>query len=98
LLAVWLVAQALRIAAIVALGERWNVRIVVLPGEPPVRRGIYRWLRHPNYLAVVLEFLSAPLLFGAWVTMIAASLLNAVLLAVRVPAEERALEDASRER
>lgn len=97
-LAVWLAAQALRIAAILALGERWNVRIVVLPGEAPVRRGIYRWLRHPNYVAVALEFASAPLLFGAWRTLIAASLLNAVAMAVRIPAEERALEDAARER
>jgi methyltransferase len=97
-LAVWLVAQALRIAAIAALGERWNVRIVVLPGEPPVSRGIYRWLRHPNYVAVALEFASAPLLFGAWRTLLAASLLNAVAMAVRIPAEERALEQAARER
>lgn len=97
-LAVWLAAQALRIAAIVALGERWNVRIVVVPGEPPVTRGIYLWLRHPNYVAVVLEFLSAPLLFGAWRTLIAASLLNAVVLAVRIPAEERALDEAARRR
>ncbi len=97
-LAVWLVAQALRIAAIGALGERWNVRIVVLPGQPPVRRGIYRWLRHPNYVAVALEFVSAPLMFGAWRTLIGASLLNAVAMAVRIPAEERALEQAERER
>ena len=93
-LGVWLLAQVLRVAAIRALGARWNVRIVVLPGEPPVRSGIYRWLRHPNYVAVVLEFLSAPLMFGAWRTCIAATVLNAAVLAVRIPAEERALEEA----
>ena len=93
-LAAWLMAQALRVAAIVALGERWNVRIVVLPGVPPVRAGVYRWLAHPNYLAVALEFAAAPLLFGAWRTAIAASALNAVVMAVRIPAEERALREA----
>jgi methyltransferase len=59
-LALWLLAQALRVAAVAALGERWSVRIVALPGASPIRRGIYRWLAHPNYLAVALEFLSAP--------------------------------------
>jgi methyltransferase len=93
-LGAWLAAQALRIAAIVALGERWNVRIVVVPGEPPLRRGIYRWLAHPNYLAVALEFVAAPLMFGAWRTALAASLANLLAMAVRIPAEERALREA----
>jgi methyltransferase len=94
-LAVWLAAQALRLAAIRALGERWNVRIVVVPGAPPVRHGVYRWLSHPNYLAVALEFVSAPLLFGAWRTAAAFSALNALAMAVRIPAEERALREAA---
>jgi methyltransferase len=93
-LAVWLAAQALRVAAIRTLGERWNVRIVVLPGEPSVRHGLYRWLPHPNYLAVALEFAAAPLMFGAWRTALAGSLCNAVAMAVRIPAEERALRAA----
>jgi methyltransferase len=67
-LAVWLSAQALRYAAVRALGERWSVRILALPGEPLVRRGPYRYLRHPNYVAVVVELLAAPLMFGAWRT------------------------------
>ena len=90
-LALWLGAQALRVAAVAALGDRWNVRIVVLPGVPAVRTGIYRWLAHPNYLAVAVEFVAAPLMFGAWRTAFAGSLLNAVAMAVRIPAEERAL-------
>src|SRR5439155_302855 len=89
-------AQALRVAAIVALGERWNVRSVVLPGVPPVRRGVYRWLAHPNHLAGALAFVAAPLMFGAWRTAVGASLLNAVAMAVRIPAEERALREAGR--
>jgi methyltransferase len=94
-LGAWLAAQALRVAAIRALGERWNVRIVVLPGEPPVRSGVYRWLSHPNYVAVALEFVSAPLMFGAWRTAAACSALNALAMAVRIPAEERALREAA---
>ena len=94
-LGVWLAAQGLRVAAVRALGERWNVRIVVVPGEPPVSRGIYRWLAHPNYLAVALEFVSAPTMFGAWRTAGAFSALNALAMAVRIPAEERALREAA---
>ncbi len=95
-LGVWLAAQVLRIVAIATLGERWNVRIIVLPGEPPVARGIYRWLQHPNYVAVALEFVAAPLMFGACWTAVGGTLLNAVAMAVRIPAEERALRDAGR--
>jgi len=97
-LGVCLTAQALRAAAMRALGERWNTRIVVLPGVPPVSRGIYRWLAHPNYVAVALEFVAAPLMFGAWRTAAAFSALNALAMAVRVPAEERALRQAASER
>jgi len=94
-LGVWLAAQALRMAAVRALGDRWNVRIVVIPGQPPVSHGIYRWLAHPNYVAVALEFVSAPLMFGAWRTAAAFSALNALAMAVRIPAEERALREAA---
>ena len=92
--AVWLFAQGLRYAAIRALGEHWNVRILVVPGAPLVRRGPYRWLRHPNYVAVVLELIAAPLMFGAWRTALLFSLANLVLLRVRIRSEEQALEGA----
>jgi methyltransferase len=94
-LALWLAAQWLRHASMRALGLRWTTRVLVLPGEPPVRRGIYRWLRHPNYLAVVIEFLAAPLMFGAWRTALACSLANLILLGVRIRCEERALAGAA---
>ena len=90
-LALWLAAQALRYAAIHALGERWTVRIWVLPGAPLVTRGPYRFLRHPNYAAVVLELLAAPMLFGAWRTALVVSALNALALTLRIDAENRAL-------
>lgn len=90
-LAALAVAQALRLLSIQALGDRWNSRILVVPGEPPVTGGIYRFLAHPNYVGVVIELASGPLMFGAWRTALAASAANAVLLAVRIRAEERAL-------
>ncbi len=87
-------AQALRWWAIATLGERWSTRILVVPGEPPVIRGPYRWLRHPNYLAVILEMALVPLAWGAWRIAVVFSLGNALLLALRIPAEERALGNA----
>lgn len=90
-LAVALFAQALRWWAIATLGRRWSTRIIVVPGTSPVTGGPYRFLRHPNYLAVVLEMASVPLTHGAWLTALVFSALNAALLSVRIPAEERAL-------
>ncbi|MHB8799570.1 MAG: isoprenylcysteine carboxyl methyltransferase family protein [Thermoanaerobaculia bacterium] len=90
-LTVALAAQALRWWAVAALGHRWNTRIIVVPGGSPVTGGPYRFLRHPNYLAVVLEMAAVPLTHGAWLTALVFSALNAALLAVRIPAEERAL-------
>ncbi|HET7785353.1 MAG TPA: isoprenylcysteine carboxylmethyltransferase family protein [Myxococcales bacterium] len=84
-------AQTLRWWAIASLGWRWNVRIIVVPGDTPVRKGPYRLLRHPNYLAVATEMLFLPLAHGAWITAAVFSALNAALLRVRIRAEERAL-------
>ena len=90
-LACWLAAQALRYAAVRTLGERWTVGIWVLPGAPLVRRGPYRFLPHPNYLAVVVELFAAPMMFGAWRTAIAIGALNLIALRIRIRAEEKAL-------
>lgn len=90
-LLLWLVAQALRYAAVATLGERWTVRIWVLPGAPLVRRGPYRWLRHPNYVAVILELVAAPMMFGAWRTAFVVSVLNLLALRARIRQEESAL-------
>ncbi len=88
-------AQALRYWAIATLGERWTTRIVWLPGVPPVTGGPYRFLRHPNYLAVVAEMAALPLLHGAWLTAAGFSAANAGVLAVRIRAEESALAAAA---
>jgi methyltransferase len=87
-------AQALRWWAVGSLGPRWSTRIVVLPGAAPVVSGPYRFLRHPNYLAVVIELAALPLAVGAVHTAALATIGNAALLAVRIPAEERALGTA----
>jgi methyltransferase len=84
-------AQALRYWAIFTLGERWNVRILVLPNAAPVTGGPYRFVRHPNYVAVVVEILLVPLVHGAWITATVFSAANVLLLRVRIRAEESAL-------
>ncbi len=89
-------AEALRYWAIGTLGSRWNTRILVIPGLSPISRGPYRWLRHPNYVAVVIELAALPLVFGAWRTALVVGAANlALLLGVRIPAEMRALAAAS---
>ena len=86
-----IIAQMLRYAAVATLGERWNTRIIVMPGTAPVTRGLYRWIRHPNYIAVVIEIVALPMIRGGWLTALVFTIANAIVLAIRIPAEERAL-------
>lgn len=98
-LAVALAAQTLRWWCVTSLGPRWSTRVIVVPGLPLVERGPYRWLRHPNYLAVAAEGMALPLVHSAWATAAAFTVLNAwLLLGARIPTEERALAAASRQR
>ncbi|HTQ78671.1 MAG TPA: isoprenylcysteine carboxyl methyltransferase family protein [Thermoanaerobaculia bacterium] len=94
-LAVFLGAMALRYWVIRTLGERWTTRILVLPGAPPVEAGPYRFTRHPNYLAVILEIAALPLVHTAWLTAFVMSFANAVVLRERIRTEERALAERS---
>lgn len=94
LLAVALAAQALRYWVIITLGERWSIRVVTIPGSARILGGPYRWLRHPNYLAVAAEALVLPLAFGAYGAAAAAFTLQLVALARRIRIEERALAGA----
>ncbi len=87
---VFLTGQALRYSAILTLGERWTVRVIVLPGKPLVERGIYRYLRHPNYLGVGLEVISLPLLHSAVLSGVVFGLLNLAFLRWRIREEESA--------
>ncbi|MFV0131330.1 isoprenylcysteine carboxyl methyltransferase family protein [Streptomyces sp. HMX112] len=91
MLAVTAAAQGLRWWCVFTLGPRWNTRVLVLPGLRLVCAGPYRWLRHPNYVAVVAEGLALPLVHGAWLTATLFTVGNAALLTVRVRCEERAL-------
>jgi methyltransferase len=87
-----LAGQGLRWWCIATLGPRWNTRVIIVPGLPRVTRGPYRRLRHPNYLAVVVEGAALPLVHTAWITALVFTVLNAVLLlAIRIPCENRAL-------
>ena len=92
-LALFLLVQPLRYWAIFTLGEYWNTRILVVPGAKLVGGGPYRYLRHPNYIVVVVEILTLPLAFGAWITALVFSVLNAVLLSARIREENRALAE-----
>ena len=85
--------MALRYWAIGTLGERWNTRVIVVPGLQAVSGGPYRFVRHPNYLAVVLELFAIPMMHGAWITAAVFGLANLVLLKVRIDCEERALRE-----
>lgn len=84
-------AQALRWWCIGTLGHRWNTRIVIVPGLPRVTSGPYRWLAHPNYVAVAIEGLALPLAGQAWITALLFTVLNALLMRVRIRAEDAAL-------
>ncbi|GAA3101522.1 isoprenylcysteine carboxyl methyltransferase family protein [Streptosporangium carneum] len=93
MLALVVAAQGLRWWCVVTLGRQWNTEVIVVPGLPPVTRGPYRlsWLRHPNYVAVALEGVALPLVYGAWITALTFTALNGVLMVVRIRCEEAAL-------
>ena len=80
-----------RVWVIRSLGERWTTRIIVKPGAPLIHRGPYRFVNHPNYVVVIGEIAVLPLVFGLWQIAVIFSLLNAVILTVRIRAENRAL-------
>ena len=95
MLALAVASQALRWWCIGTLGRRWNTRIIVVPGLPLVAAGPYRFLRHPNYVAVVVEGFALPLVGTAWVTAVVFTVANAFLLRTRIKAENKALELAT---
>ncbi|MET0283241.1 MAG: isoprenylcysteine carboxylmethyltransferase family protein [Polyangiales bacterium] len=92
-LLVFSAGQVLRLLAMQALDDRWTVKIITLPGAPAISDGVFQYVRHPNYLGVVLEIAALPLVHGAWLTSILFSLANGLLLRARIRAEERALRE-----
>ncbi len=95
MLALTVAANGLRWWCIATLGGRWTARVIVLPGEPLVRSGPYRWFSHPNYVAVIVEGAALPLTGSAWITAAVFTVANAVLLTVRIRCEARALAAAA---
>jgi len=93
--AIVVAAQALRWWCITTLGPQWNTRVIVVPNAPRVVGGPYRWIPHPNYVAVVIEGFALPLVHSAWVTAIAFTALNALLLRTRLRVENAALASLS---
>jgi methyltransferase len=93
MLAVVVLSQALRWWCIATLGNQWNTRVIVVPGLPLVRRGPYRIMRHPNYVAVVAEGFALPLVHTAWVTAVLFTVANAALLRERLRVENQALRE-----
>jgi methyltransferase len=84
--------QIARYWVIRTLGPAWNTRVITWPGMPIAIRGPFRWVRHPNYVIVVLELALIPTSLGCWRTAMVVSILNAVLLLkIRLPVEEKAL-------
>ena len=90
-LVIYVALQFARIWVIATLGERWTTRIIILPGEPLVRHGPYRWFDHPDSLIVIAEIAVLPLVFGLPVVAAFFSVLNAVVLWIRVREENEAL-------
>ncbi len=91
LLALFALLQAARVWVLISLGRYWTTRVITLPDASLVRRGPYRFVRHPNYLIVAAEIAVLPLVFGAWEIAIVFSLLNLILLRHRIKIENAAL-------
>lgn len=92
-LGVVLLAQGLRWWCIAVLGRQWNTRVIIVPGARCITGGPYRWVRHPNYVAVVLEGIALPMVHSAWLTAVVFTVLNAALLRVRLATENAALRE-----
>ncbi len=92
-LSLFFLTQFLRVWAIASLGKCWNTKIIILPEAPIVEKGPYRFLKHPNYLVVIMEFMIIPCMYQAYLTAIVFSVLNGFILAVRIPMEEKALHE-----
>lgn len=88
----FLILQALRVSVINTLGKYWNVKILRISGGELVGKGLYKFVKHPNYIIVALEFISLPMIFNLYYTAVIFTILNALLMIFRIPAENRALQ------
>jgi methyltransferase len=90
---VYVALQPVRLWVLQSLGPYWTTRIITMPGASLVRRGPYRFLKHPNYAVVVAEIALLPLAFAAWPLALVFSILNAAILTVRLQAENAVLRE-----
>lgn len=95
LLTIFLLTQVGRVWCIYTLGKFWNTKIIVIPGVSLIRKGPYKYMKHPNYVIVGVELFIIPMLFGAYMTAIIFPILHIILLRVRIPREDKALAKAS---
>ncbi|WP_010094575.1 isoprenylcysteine carboxyl methyltransferase family protein [Ornithinibacillus scapharcae] len=93
---VFIAAQLARVWCIHSLGRFWNTKIIILPRVALIRKGPYKYIKHPNYVIVAVELFIIPMLFGAYITAIVFPILHISLLRIRIPAEEKALASTSK--
>jgi len=91
LFSLFLILQLARVWVISTLGERWNTKIIVLPNEKLINKGLYKYIKHPNYLIVTFELIIIPIMFHAYITTVIFSICNLILLKVRIREENKAL-------
>jgi methyltransferase len=92
ILFLFIIVQLVRVWAIASLGRYWNTKIIVLANAKVIKRGPYRYIKHPNYFVVSIEFIVIPILFSAYFTAIIFTIVNIIILSIRIPEEERALQ------
>ncbi|MBW8349035.1 hypothetical protein K0H71_06125 [Bacillus sp. IITD106] len=90
---IFIVAQIARIWVIMTLGKYWNTKIIVLPGIKVVKKGPFKYVKHPNYIIVTIELFVIPMIFNLYITAISFLVLNQIILRVRIPIEENALRE-----
>lgn len=96
LLVLFIFTQAMRIWALASLGKFWNTKIIILPGADVIKKGPYKIIKHPNYLIVSIELIVIPLMFNAYITTVLFTLMNILILSIRIPAEEKALRELTK--
>ncbi len=85
------ILQAFRFSTIKSLGVYWTIRIYRVPGEPLIKTGLYKYLKHPIYIIVILEIIIIPLVFNLYLTSIVFTILNLVTITIRIMEENKAL-------
>ncbi len=93
-LVVLVFAMVLRYWAVLTLGDRWNIRVITVPGEERITGGPYRWFRHPNYIAVYAEYFALPLLHSAWFSASILGVIGSLVIAAKTRVEDDALSHA----